>query len=230
MDEVFGLPTHVVIGEDFPQDFDPDLRASWNWGQVMYHMGKIWVEVCMPVTGDDAKVCWRNMLAPSFPGLSFCQTHGPFDGNGPVLDYSITAQQRTMNATNQRRPFWVSRYEGCDPFAPAALGVVDNEGLGMVTMKWLRAVAKEKGLTINETQLGYDIMHAHVSKTDGDTFNILGLLSKKQISDYHQQVFATYGLPDYTFGGSPLGGGWGGDLMRDFLGKATWCPDCDKLP
>jgi hypothetical protein len=68
----------------------------------------------------------------------------PFDGNG-VLPYGITTQQRAMNAANQRRPFWVSRYEGCDPFAPAALSVVDNEGLGMVTMKWLRAVAKEAG-------------------------------------------------------------------------------------
>jgi hypothetical protein len=135
-----------------------------------------------------------------------------------------------MNASNQRRPFWVSRYEGCDPFAPAALSVVDNEGLGMVTMKWLRAVARQEGVTVNETQLGYDIMHAHVIKTDGDSYNILGLLSPKQISDYHREEFGKVGLPGYTFGGSPLGGGIIGDLTRDVTGAVQWCPDCDKVP
>ena len=100
----------------------------------------------------------------------------------------------------------------------------------IVTMKWFRAVAADKGLTIDEQQLGLDIMHAHVMATDTDAFGIIHLLSKRQITDYHVRVFKSYGLPDYTFGGAPLGGKTGGGALEWFLGEWLWCPDCDRVP
>ena len=91
-------------------------------------------------------------------------------------------------------------------------------------MKWLRAVASHRGLQIDEQQLGIEIMDAHIEETDGDTFGIIHLLSKKQITEYHQRVFD-------TFGGAPFGNDTsGGILWERVSGDVAWCPDCDKVP
>lgn len=210
---------------------DEPLKDNWRWYQVMGHIGKIFLQVCVWEGGQRSR-CFFDIWADGFPPIDVCATHGPFEPGGPYFNYAITARQRSLASTDQRRDFWVSRYrDSCDPFAPAALGVVDERGLGMVTMRWLRAVASHKGLQIDEQQLGLAIMDAHVAATDSDVFNIIHLLSKKQISDYHQDVFSDFGLPDYTFGGAPFGNDSpGGVAWERASGEIAWCPDCDKIP
>jgi len=162
---------------------------------------------------------------------SICAQHGPSDDTPPYFNYQITIPQRGSDQALQRTAFWESRYtDSCDPFAPSALGVVQERGMGKVTMKWLRAVAQARNLQIDEQQLGIEIMHAHVSATDGDSFGIPHLLSRRQITDYHVAVFKSHGLPDYTFGGAPFGGGVGGKMSEWLPATAIWCVDCDKVP
>ena len=113
----------------------------------------------------------------------------------------------------------------------AALGVVDEKGLGRVTMQWLRTVAQHKGVSIDEQQIGYAIVHGHVLKTDEDVTSIPKLLSPQQITDYHVQVFQSFGLPAYTFGGAPFGtDGLPGRIWQDVSGFLVWCPGCDIAP
>ena len=113
----------------------------------------------------------------------------------------------------------------------AALGVVDEKGLGRVTMQWLRTVAQHKGVAIDEQQIGYAIVHGHVLKTDEDVTSIPKLLSPQQITDYHVQVFQSFGLPAYTFGGAPFGtDGLPGRIWQDVSGFLVWCPGCDIAP
>jgi len=240
LDNVFGAPVVDVLRQpppimamepDSPDSLPATLHDEWRWGRLMTNILGVFWEVC-GYDGEDVQACWLDITAPGFPGLDICSTHGPFDGSTPYFNYAITATQRSLASTQQRRPFWVSRYrDSCDPFAPSALGVVDEKGLGLVTMKWLRAIAAARGQTVDEQQLGLDIMAAHVQTTDGDAFGIPHLLSKRQITDYHVDVFKSYGLPGYTFGGAPFGTeSIGGGFFEWMLGDWMWCPDCDKVP
>lgn len=221
---------HLESPPGTANEIPPPLVDEWRWGRIMINILDVFGEVCL-FNGDDPGLCWANIAMPGFPSLSVCQVHGPYDDPTPFFNYQITPTQRGLDQANSRRPFWVSRYQdSCDPFAPSALGVVDERGLGLVTMKWLRAVAAHRGLTIDEQQLGLDIMHGHVDATDTDDSGIIHLLSKRQITEYHVEVFKSYGLPDYTFGGAPLGGRTGGGALEWFLGEWLWCPDCDRVP
>ncbi len=74
-------------------------------------------------------------------------------------------------------------------------------------------------------------MGLHVETTNTDVHNIIGLLSKKQITDYHQIAFNAAGLPDITFGGAPLGNDSAiGKGIEWVTGTFIWCTGCDPLP
>jgi len=209
------------------------VKDDWNWVQIIEHLSRIFYEVCIASGAEDARQCYRDIVNPGSNQPAICGLNvGPVRIPNPLLNYAITPTQRSMDASNQRRPFWVSReQDSCDPFAPAALGVVDEKGLGRVTMQWLRTVAAHVGVTINEQQLGYDIMHGHRQATDEDHVSIDALLSPTQISDYHQRVFRAHGLPDYTFGGAPFGNDSApGKIWQDVTGALVWCPGCDIRP
>ncbi len=61
------------------------------------------------------------------------------------------------------------------------------------------------------------------TKTDRDRLGVYGLLSPRQIAIYHHDVFAEYGLPPTTFGGTPMTG----DLWVAIATGAIWCWGCD---
>jgi len=230
LDQVWGWPGSVVLDLPPPKGIEPELKDDWGWFRVSIHLGWIAFEACFADT-DTVADCQRELWGTSFPVFSMCQTHGPYEEGGPFFDYAITPDQHAKSAANQRRPFWVSRAEGCDPFAPSALGVVDERGMGAITMRWLRAIAQHKAIQFNETELGLLIMREHVKVTDEDHQGIPALLSKSQITNYHQKVFGAIGFPDYTFGGAPYSDDtWGGRQFQDALGAFIWCPYCDKVP
>lgn len=77
-------------------------------------------------------------------------------------------------------------------------------------------------LDLNE--VGIRIMQAHVAAVDADKLGTPGLLSPRQAAAYHHDVFAEYGLPATTFGGTPMTGG----LWEASATKAIWCRGCDS--
>jgi hypothetical protein len=230
LDEMWGRVGTIIIGQTPPEGVEPEMRDDWNWKTISEHLFRILFEVCVMEDNDTRQDCWYETWGEIYkPANALCR-EDPFEP-GAAVSFAITGPQHAMSAAGQRRPFWLSRLESCDPFAPAALGVVDERGMGKVTMQWLRSIAQHKGIQFNEQQLGVEIMRAHVSTTVGDTYNIYFLLSKNQITNYHQDVFSARGFPDYTFGGAPYGDDtWGGRKVEDILGAAFWCPGCDNVP
>lgn len=67
-------------------------------------------------------------------------------------------------------------------------------------------------------------MTRHAEETTKDFTSVPFLLSPQQVADYHHIIFNTYGLPAYTFGGSPFG--------TTAIPGATliWCRGCDDTP
>jgi hypothetical protein len=210
-------------------EVDPDLDDEWRHKRVLEEIAKVALEVCLDGPGE-ALECLTDMLAPGLPHLQSAFACIPYNF---FQDYSITTNQATYVNNQQRREFWLSRWEdSCDPFAPAAIGVVDETGLGAVTMKWLRAVTVHEGVTIDEQQIGIEIMEAHADVTTQDNLGVIDhLLSPRQITDYHAEVFNEHSLPDSTFGGAPLGTDrWWGVGLEKALGYLVWCHGCDLSP
>ena len=77
--------------------------------------------------------------------------------------------------------------------------------------------------TLNLEEVGIKLMNAHVAWTDSDKLGVRGLLSPRQIATYHHDVFAEYGLPSTTFGGTPITG----SLWEASATASVWCTGCD---
>ena len=108
-----------------------------------------------------------------------------------------------------------------DPIAQTALDIVNNQGLGASANNRLRMSlntpipAPGGGMfppRINRAtpalmnQVGVVLMQAHVDSID-ELAPGSGVLSPIYIAAYHHEVFASYGLSDSTFGGTPVTGG-----------------------
>jgi hypothetical protein len=63
------------------------------------------------------------------------------------------------------------------------------------------------------------LANLHREFGDQDDIGIIGLLSARQISEYHEDYFLSEGLPRNTFGGSVFG-----------FRTEYWCVGCDLLP
>lgn len=147
-------------------------------------------------------------------------------------DYAITDKQREMAATGDREGFWKSRWEDShDPMGLIGLKAVRNNGGlldyffgGQAINNRLEAYDKVFGTgTLNLEEVGIKLMNAHVAWTDSDKLGVRGLLSPRQIATYHHDVFAEYGLPSTTFGGTPITG----SLWEASATASVWCTGCD---
>jgi len=119
-----------------------------------------------------------------------------------------------------------------------ALDVVHNRGLmGRAANQWL---AMQYGFLLKTNpshpigvgsyddfrqSVSLELARAHADAVDRDRSGVWGLLSQRQITDYHERFFVGTGLPAMTFGGSvyattPLGRVW-----PDWCGSA-----CDSVP
>jgi hypothetical protein len=127
--------------------------------------------------------------------------------------------------------FWESRLEAGDPVAKAGLAslnptddIIDYLFGGTSINNRLQGFANvynDGVLDIDKVRV--DLANAHVSAVDGDTRGIRGLLSPKQITVYHHEVFAAHGLPSTTFGGTPFTGNSEGLYPH----RGLWCNGCD---
>uniref|UniRef100_UPI0023E875D3 RHS repeat protein n=1 Tax=Pseudoalteromonas rubra TaxID=43658 RepID=UPI0023E875D3 len=204
-----------------------------------------------PQTGVFADAVKRTIIAGVVGGTVSELTGGKF-ANGAVTSamqwwynaegggefakkhhsYKITDKQREMAAAGDREGFWRSRWEDSkDPMGKIGLKAVQDEGGlidyltgGQAINNRLQAYARVYGdgpLDLNE--VGIKLMEAHVAWTDGDRLGVHGLLSPRQIAVYHHDVFAEYGLPTTTFGGTPMTGA----LWEASATRAIWCWGCD---
>lgn len=223
---VFGAPV-IDMSDEPTESVDEALEDDWRWWRVFRDIAWVMIRTCDREEEDEEgfNQCLLDIMAPGIP-LAVCEA------SAPSFDYDITATQWSHVSNDKRREFWLSRYtDSCDPFAPAALSVVDEVGLGEVTMEWLRDVADHEGVEIDENKIGLDIMDNHANVTMNDSIGTPHLLSKSQITDYHVEVFEDNDLPPNTFGGAPFGSdSTFGRVMEQVLGGTLWCIGCDPLP
>jgi len=93
--------------------------------------------------------------------------------------------------------------------AGTALSIVNNSSdLGMIANMRLRDAITTRSpsasfgaVSAEVQQIGVQLMRAHVNAV-----NTFGSPSASQIAAYHYQVFGAHGLPNTTFGGSPITG------------------------
>ena len=136
----------------------------------------------------------------------------------------LTEQERKWADNGNRQAFWRSRVSRGDPFSLTALGVVNNDPLGgQIANSRLQVslflYGPRPGPTLN--QVGIQIMQAHVRAIDQFAPET-GVLTANQFTQYHYDVFDSYGLPRNTFGGTPiLGGGVYQTSISNFVAKHT---------
>ena len=144
-----------------------------------------------------------------------------------AMEAKLTPEQRRYRDEGETRKFWESRLESGDPIAQLALDILDNKGLGMRANERLQDFAREYGIELKPSEVSLKLMRAHADATDRDGD---GLLMAEVIAQYHHEVFAEYGLPPETFGGTPFFGAlWEADLPYAWLlGQPHWCEACPE--
>src|SRR5437588_3805175 len=126
----------------------------------------------------------------------------------------ITEDERAMAAAENVEGFWLARQIQGDPIADVALkslhpsgGVLDYLFGGDSINARMEAFSRVyTGHSIDLDAVRIDLMNAHIGAVDADREGVTGLLSPGQAYDYHRDVFARYGLPSTTFGGSQFTG------------------------
>lgn len=141
-------------------------------------------------------------------------------------------EEVALLAKNDIQGYYENRWFRGDAYAPLALEVVRNTGLlGTTANAWLftQVVASNRPLPGGGTYIEFirkvniGLANAHRSGVEADRVRILGLLSRNQIRDYHENYFRSLGLPGLTFGGTVMG----------FMGEGAnslWCIACDSAP
>ena len=140
-----------------------------------------------------------------------------------AMEAKLTDEQRDFVEKGQTREFWESRLKSGDPIAQLALDILDNKGLGVRANERLQDFAMEYGIELKLSEVSLKLMEAHAKATEGDGD---GLLRAAVIAQYHHEVFATYGLPPETFGGTPFFGAlWEAKVHYT---KPYWCEACPE--
>jgi len=135
-----------------------------------------------------------------------------------------TEQERMLRENDDPAGYYAARAARGDHYAETALGVVlDDTPIGWMANKGLQGTAALNGVEYNDLGVNIDLMNAHAGAVASDTSGTIGLLSPSQIASYHHDIFGGMGLPNSTFGGTPITG-----TMFDLtLTAPIWCSQCD---
>lgn len=133
--------------------------------------------------------------------------------------------------------FWQTAEQFGEPLSPLARafhGSLYGETIGTRYAVSKLELAKTGGntrlppeqLADLKKEVGAGLMKAHYIKLqidikNNDSENTPGLLSVKQIQDYHEYYFESIGLPPNTYGGSNV---------PDFIEEWVYCGNCDPKP
>jgi hypothetical protein len=142
--------------------------------------------------------------------------------------FATTATQHDARAAGDRIDFWTSRLNHSrDPLGPLGIDVVNTTPiLGCASNQRLLAFAYSAGIRVSLNDVGLSIIDAHILTTSQDNQGILGKLDVQRIALYHFDVFGLLGLPNRTFGGTPMTG----SLEELRVTRRIWCPSCEHFP
>ncbi|WP_447894313.1 RHS repeat-associated core domain-containing protein [Vreelandella sp. GE22] len=141
-----------------------------------------------------------------------------------------TSMQRDLRLAEDVEGYYTARAEAGDAYAARALMVVRNECSSfdaciMASANFrLKSAAFFRGIDIDTKDVQVRLMNAHANAVEQDDLGVPGLLNPVQIAEYHHDIFNDLGLPNSTFGGTPITGTPGEATVWDWL----WCKGCDS--
>jgi RHS repeat-associated protein len=157
--------------------------------------------------------------------------------NSKKIGAPITESQQAMLDDEDFISFWKSRhFDSKDPVARTALigwgqggllGDMSTPETWAASYTWNRLESFIMGnrLPVTMNQLGIELARAHADFVMRDTQSVPYLLSPKQVSGYHHEVFDRHAIPRSYFGGTRTG-----NSLINNLYRSTWCSGCDKSP
>jgi RHS repeat-associated protein len=170
-----------------------------------------------------------------------CRVHIGFS-IGPIT--TSRAERRALVAGNVDA-YYASRAKRGDPMGKMGLdfslqrkgsAAVEGSKKGLLASLYNKGIGQDKdGNLIPDAprsradvvkeynQIRLEIARAHMTAVDRDQSGVRGLLSALQISQYHWRVFNSHGLPDNTFGGTPVTG----TRIDLIFTRPLWCASCD---
>lgn len=145
-----------------------------------------------------------------------------------------TEAQRELRLAGDVEGYYKARDAAGDAYAARALMVVQNQCTSanacfMALANFgLHGTAFINGVDVDTRDVQIRLMNAHALAVNADNLGVPGLLNPRQIAVYHHQVFNDLGLPNATFGGTPLTGMlWEADVSRYYVPGLDWCKGCD---
>jgi hypothetical protein len=147
-----------------------------------------------------------------------------------------TKEQRELRLSGDVEGYYKARAAAGDAYAARALMVVQNQCTSVdacfmsIANIGLAGTALINFVEYDVRDVQIRLMNAHADWVAADTQGVPGLLNATQIAAYHHEVFNAIGLPDATFGGTPLTGMlWEAEVSRYYLlGFLDWCQGCDS--
>ena len=125
-------------------------------------------------------------------------------------------RERSAAQNGDRGDYWQSRLRRGDPMASTALSIVNNSSFSGVTANGRlfhairmreemagRGIPSASAIQREMNQIGISLMNAHIDAVDSSPNGALGPAA---IARYHIEVFESYGLPGFTFGGAMFTG------------------------
>jgi len=148
----------------------------------------------------------------------------------PGVGCSTTPAERALAQSGNYLAYYQLACAGGDAYACFAQHVAANDSwLGQMATDLVLNALHKKALSscLNDDaildQIRAGLTNAYANYLPDNPANAIWP-DAGAIADFHADVFAQFGLPPSTFGGTPLGL-WGG-----IFGAGIWCPNCGGRP
>ena len=183
------------------------------------------------VTGESPS--WFSRVAHAFGNMIKRKPSRP-QSQKPSVCRSVptSAAERTALSRGDVDAYYNSRLARGDQYAALALDVVHGRGfMGNAARVWMAGASalshdlndinqvNQPLLDLMSGQVSLDLARAHMGATDADRAGVPNLLSANDIRNYHEDYFASRGLPRSTFGGN-----WPSNS------SAYWYQGCETSP
>lgn len=156
----------------------------------------------------------------------------------PKKNLKETQQQAMLRENGDTYGYYRARSDAGDHYATVAMDIVMTNGFlphlvttGGLANFGLAGTEFINGVSYDEYNVNIKLMDAHADYVRADNIGVYGLLSDREIAQYHHDVFRSMGLPSSTFGGTPITGGLNDIPISRWImkkvGGADWCSGCD---
>lgn len=220
LQEILGTP----VGPPATQGPHSDIEAAERGFSIGY---RIYEALCMVGFSNldctarevarDSAICYLQASPQDYALLGTWRM--PAVPHPPGQNFQITAAQQAAFNSDDRLGFWSSRLDDSrDPLGPLGIAIVNNEILlGCLANQRLLSFAAMAGVQVDLDEVGLALISEHIVETTALP------VSATTIAEYHHLVFNQRGLPNRTFGGTPLTG----IPLEALATKWLWCRSCD---